>query len=91
MEAPDEAAHAGDVEEKIMAIERIDRRILGKLMDELPEYEDYSISILPDHPTPITIKTHVKDPVPYAMYSTKGSKDDVGAYDEFKLNMVHRD
>jgi 2,3-bisphosphoglycerate-independent phosphoglycerate mutase len=84
VEAPDEAAHAGDVEEKIMAIERIDRRILGKLMDELPEYEDYSISILPDHPTPITIKTHVKDPVPYAMYSTKGGKDDVGAYDEFK-------
>lgn len=85
VEAPDEAAHAGDVEEKIMAIERIDRRILGKLMDELPEYEDYSISILPDHPTPIPIKTHVKDPVPYAMFSTKGGKDDVDAYDEFKV------
>jgi 2,3-bisphosphoglycerate-independent phosphoglycerate mutase len=84
VEAPDEAAHAGDVEEKIMAIERIDKRILGKLMDELPEYNDYSISILPDHPTPISLKTHVKDPVPYAMCSTKGSKDDVDAYDEFK-------
>lgn len=83
VEAPDEAGHAGDVEEKIKAIERIDKRILGKLMDEMPEYDEYAISILPDHPTPIPIKTHVKDPVPFAMYSSKGSSDSVGKYDEF--------
>lgn len=82
VEAPDEAAHAGDLEEKIKAIERIDKRILGKLMDNLPDYNDYSISILPDHPTPISMKTHALDPVPYAMYSTKGSSDDVELYDE---------
>ncbi len=82
VEAPDEAAHAGDVVEKIKAIERIDRRILGKLLDNLPEFGEYSVSILPDHPTPISIKTHAKDPVPYAMYSTKGDKDSVGSYDE---------
>jgi 2,3-bisphosphoglycerate-independent phosphoglycerate mutase len=85
VEAPDEAAHAGDVEEKIKAIERIDERILGKLLDKLPEYDDdYSLSILPDHPTPITLKTHIKDPVPYAMYSTKGVSDDITSYDELR-------
>lgn len=84
VEAPDEAAHAGDLEEKIKAIERIDKRILEKLLDNLPEYDDYSVSILPDHPTPIILKTHVKDPVPYAMYSTRGTSDDVTSYDEFK-------
>ncbi len=84
VEAPDEAAHAGDVQEKIKAIERIDNRILGKLMDELPEYDDYSVSILPDHPTPIPLKTHIRDPVPYAMFSTGGISDDVDSYDEFK-------
>ena len=83
VEAPDEAGHAGDVEEKIKAIERIDKRILGKLMDEMPGYDEYAISILPDHPTPIPIKTHVKDPVPFAMYSSKGSSDSVEKYDEF--------
>lgn len=83
VEAPDEAAHAGEVEEKIKAIERIDKRILEKLLDNLPEYDDYSISILPDHPTPIALKTHTRDPVPYAMYSTRGTTDEVEAYDEF--------
>src|SRR5690606_33254133 len=58
VEAPDEAAHAGDVEEKIKAIERIDSRILEKLLDDLSDFDDYSLSILPDHPTPITLKTH---------------------------------
>lgn len=82
VEAPDEAAHAGDIEEKIKAIERIDKRILGKLLDDLPGYEDYSLSILPDHPTPISIKTHALDPVPYAMFSSKGSRDEVKFYDE---------
>ena len=82
VEAPDEAAHAGDLEEKIRAIERLDRRILGKLLDELPQFDKYSISILPDHPTPITLKTHIRDPVPYSMYSTSGERDSVDRYDE---------
>lgn len=82
VEAPDEAGHAGDLTEKIKAIERIDYRILEKLLDNLPEFNDYSISILPDHPTPIKIKTHTTDPVPFAMYSTNGKPDEVKFYDE---------
>jgi 2,3-bisphosphoglycerate-independent phosphoglycerate mutase len=86
VEAPDEAGHAGDVKEKILAIERIDYRILGKLLDELPGFDDYSVSILPDHPTPITLKTHTSDPVPYSMCSTADSSDDILKYDEYSAS-----
>lgn len=82
VEAPDEAGHAGDLEEKILAIERIDHRILGKLLDELPDFDEYSIAILPDHPTPLKLKTHTSDPVPYSMFSTDNISDDVIKYDE---------
>jgi 2,3-bisphosphoglycerate-independent phosphoglycerate mutase len=83
VEAPDEAGHAGDILEKIKAVENIDVKIVGKLLDELPKFDDYAISILPDHATPIPIKTHTTDLIPYAMCSTNGTKDDVNQYDEF--------
>lgn len=82
VEAPDEAGHAGDIEEKIKAIESIDVKIVGKLLDELPKFDDYAISILPDHATPIKIKTHTIDPIPYAMCSTRGIKDEASQYNE---------
>jgi len=87
IEAPDEAGHAGDIEEKIRAIENIDHKILGKLLDELPRFDDYAISVLPDHATPIYIKTHTKEPVPYAMYSTNGIKDDAIQFNEFSAKI----
>ncbi|MGB9936929.1 MAG: cofactor-independent phosphoglycerate mutase [Methanobacterium sp.] len=87
VEAPDEAGHAGDIEEKIKAIESIDHKIVGKFLDELPKYDDYAISILPDHATPITVKTHTREPIPYAMCSTGGLKDDVSQYNEFSAKM----
>lgn len=83
VEAPDEAGHAGDIEEKIRAIESIDSKIVGKLLDELPQFNDYALSILPDHATPINVKTHTNDPVPYAMMSTNNIGDEVRFYDEF--------
>jgi 2,3-bisphosphoglycerate-independent phosphoglycerate mutase len=82
VEAPDEAGHAGDIEEKIKAIENIDYKIIGKLLDELPKFDNYTISILPDHATPIYVKTHTMEPVPYAMCSTNGIKDDASQYNE---------
>ncbi|ADZ09416.1 proposed homoserine kinase [Methanobacterium lacus] len=82
VEAPDEAGHAGDLEEKIKAIERIDDRIIGKLLDELPSFKEYSIAVLPDHPTPISIRTHTRDPVPFSMFSSNGESDTVNQYDE---------
>lgn len=82
VEAPDEAGHAGDTEEKIRAIEGIDSWILAYLLDQLPSYDDYALALMPDHPTPIEVKTHTKDPVPYTMFSTRGVRDQVEVYNE---------
>jgi len=81
VEAPDEAGHAGDVERKIEAIENIDSRLLGKILDGLKD--EYAISILADHLTPIKVRIHVPDPVPFAIYSTRDRKDAVKSFDEF--------
>ncbi|MDD1727666.1 MAG: cofactor-independent phosphoglycerate mutase [Methanospirillum sp.] len=62
VEAPDEAGHMGDLKEKILAIERIDT-MLGTIMQQY----DGRIAVLPDHPTPIRVKTHTMDPVPFAI------------------------
>ncbi|MBE6493779.1 MAG: cofactor-independent phosphoglycerate mutase [Methanosphaera stadtmanae] len=70
VEAPDEAGHEGNIPEKIRAIENIDSIILGKLLEELPKMDDFTIAVLPDHPTPINIQTHTMTPVPFAVYST---------------------
>ncbi len=72
IEAPDESGHAGDVECKIEAIEHIDRDILGFLMDSLSvRGEDFAVMLLPDHPTPIEIRTHSSDPVPFVLYDSR--------------------
>jgi len=80
VEAPDEAGHAGDIERKIEAIENIDSRLLAKILDGLKD--EYAISILADHPTPIKVRVHVTDPVPFAIYSTKNQKDAAKTFDE---------
>ena len=60
IEAPDEAGHAKNLEEKVRGIENIDKCILGPLMDALEEYGDFKIAVLPDHPTPIDVGTHTR-------------------------------
>ncbi|MBI2191809.1 MAG: cofactor-independent phosphoglycerate mutase [Planctomycetes bacterium] len=67
VEAPDEAGHAGDVREKIRAIENVDRHVIGPVREALRAYPEHRLLILPDHPTPIAIRTHVKEPVPFAL------------------------
>jgi len=68
LEAPDECGHQGLVQEKIRSIELIDREVLGTLLNGLESIGDYCIMILPDHPTPIAIRTHCSDPVPFMIY-----------------------
>lgn len=80
VEAPDEAGHAGDIERKIEAIENLDGRLVKKILDAMKD--EYIISITADHPTPIEVRGHVPDPVPFVIYSTKGQKDDVEQFDE---------
>lgn len=82
-EAPDEAGHRGEVENKVLSIERIDE-VLGLILDRLPTIcESYKILIMPDHPTPLSIKTHTSDPVPYMIFDSKNPKSlGVGRFDE---------
>ncbi len=68
IEAPDECGHRGETENKIKAIELIDREILRPLIDELKKMGDFAVMVLPDHPTPLSIRTHCGDPVPYMIY-----------------------
>ena len=83
IEAPDEAGHAKNLEEKVKGIESIDKYILAPLVEALEkEYKDFKIAVLPDHPTPIDVGTHTSDMVPIAIYSSKDEADDVLVYDE---------
>jgi 2,3-bisphosphoglycerate-independent phosphoglycerate mutase len=76
IEAPDEAGHMGNIEEKVRAIERVDD-VVGQLLDEF----DGVVAVLPDHPTPISIKTHSRDPVPFVIHG-KGSDGKTREYSE---------
>ncbi|HDZ86087.1 MAG TPA: 2,3-bisphosphoglycerate-independent phosphoglycerate mutase, partial [Actinobacteria bacterium] len=67
VEAPDEAGHVGNVEEKVKALENFDKRLLRIMLSEL-DLDNTRIMLLPDHATPITLKTHTRDKVPYMIY-----------------------
>ncbi len=83
VEAPDEMGHQGLVKEKVQAIENIDKYIVEPLVEQMDASgEDYRMLILPDHPTPIRIRTHSNGPIPYLLYdSTKQLGSNV-AYNE---------
>ena len=71
VEAPDEMGHQGNLAHKIQSIEEIDKNVLAVLKKALDEAgEDYRILVLPDHPTPICIRTHTSEPVPYVLYDS---------------------
>jgi len=71
VEAPDECGHHGDIKHKIESIEAIDEQILGTIIPEMQKRgDDFSILVMPDHPTPISCMTHVSDPVPFILYSS---------------------
>ncbi len=75
-EAPDECGHHGDAEGKVKSIEYLDSRVLKYIIDELKKSgEDYSILVMPDHPTPISIKTHSRDAVPFLIYRSNDEKN----------------
>lgn len=73
LEAPDEMGHQGSAEKKVRSIEYLDTRIIGPLVDKLEKAgEDFRMLVLPDHPTPVRLRTHTPDSVPYMLYdSTK--------------------
>lgn len=79
MEAPDECGHQGNPQNKKLSVELIDEKVVGFLKRKLLEAGmDYRMLIMPDHPTPIKLKTHVSDPVPYVIYDSTNIKEDSG-------------
>jgi 2,3-bisphosphoglycerate-independent phosphoglycerate mutase len=71
VEAPDEAGHMGDLRLKIEAIEAFDEKIVGAILKGMKDFKRYKILVLPDHPTPLSARTHTADPVPYLIYSNE--------------------
>lgn len=71
VEAPDECGHRGEIESKVKAIEMIDEHILGPVVEFLKGYDDFAVLVCPDHPTPLSIRTHTSTPVPYLIYDSK--------------------
>jgi 2,3-bisphosphoglycerate-independent phosphoglycerate mutase len=74
VEAPDEAGHTGDVKNKIKAIEDFDEFIVGNIVHGMKQFDEYRILVLPDHPTPIEIRTHSAEPVPFALYDNRNER-----------------
>lgn len=80
VEAPDEMGHQGSVERKIQAIESLDAKVIRTVKEEFEKAGvDYRLLIMPDHPTPIALRTHTSNPVPYLMYDS--TKEEVHSWD----------
>lgn len=72
LEAPDEMGHQGSLDDKVMAIEYLDSRIVGPVYEGLKgSGEDFRILLMPDHPTPVRLRTHIPDPVPYLLFDSR--------------------
>lgn len=83
VEAPDEMGHQGSVERKVQAIEYLDERIIRYVKEAMDQSgEDYRMLILPDHPTPIEVRTHTSEPVPYLLYDSTELQDNDWQYSE---------
>jgi len=74
VEAPDEAGHTGDLKSKLKAIEDFDEFIVGRVMRGMKQFDAYRILALPDHPTPIEIRTHSNEPVPFVLYDSRNER-----------------
>jgi 2,3-bisphosphoglycerate-independent phosphoglycerate mutase len=84
IESTDETGHVGKAELKIQAIEDFDGRVVGPVLEGIKRFGDYKILVMSDHPTPIDLRTHVNEPVPFAIYSSEDEsvKNDKFVYTE---------
>ncbi|MCK4532326.1 phosphoglycerate mutase, partial [bacterium] len=71
VEAPDEAGHMGDMKMKIKAIEDFDALVVGRVLEGLKAFKEYKVLVLPDHFTPVSLKAHSREPVPFAIYDSR--------------------
>ena len=87
VEAPDECGHRAELDNKVLSIELIDQKILKPVYDYLKNSgEDFKIMVLPDHPTPIRLRTHTITPVPFFLYSSEEEVSGVQTFDEMTAN-----
>lgn len=83
VEAPDEMGHQGSVEKKVQAIEFLDERVIKYVKEQMDAAgADYRMLVLPDHPTPICVRTHTSDPVPYLLYDSTAPCQETWHYNE---------
>lgn len=83
LEGPDEMGHQGSVEKKVKAIENLDEKIIRPIVEGLEAAgEEFRMVILPDHPTPICIRTHSSEPVPYLLYDSRNIQKNDWHYNE---------
>ncbi|MCF0175537.1 MAG: cofactor-independent phosphoglycerate mutase [Bacteroidales bacterium] len=84
VEAPDEAGHDGDIDVKLKTVEDLDARLIGPVYEALKEMDEpVAMAVLPDHPTPIRLRTHTSEPVPFLIWAPGIEPDSVKVYDEF--------
>lgn len=83
VEAPDEMGHQGSVERKVQAIQYLDTRVIGPVVKQLQDKGmDFRMLVLPDHPTPVRVRTHTADNVPYMLYDSTDEKSEKWNYNE---------
>ena len=83
VEAPDECGHRAELENKVLSVELIDQKILKPVYDYLVSTgEDFRVMVLPDHPTPIRLRTHTITPVPFFIYDSKTEREGVAHFSE---------
>ena len=83
VEAPDEMGHQGSCEKKVQAVEFLDQRVIKRLTDSLDAKQlDYRLLVMPDHPTPVRVRTHTSDNVPYLLYDSTDEKAENWDYNE---------
>ena len=90
VEAPDECGHRAETANKVLSIEKIDAEILSPVLNYLKNTgEPFRVMVLPDHPTPIRLRTHTIDPVPFFIYSSDRKCDGVTHFDEASAAAKH--
>ncbi len=89
VEAPDEAGHSGNYQDKVKAIEDFDALVVGTVLRGAKAFEEFRILLMPDHATPIEMKTHTGEPVPFVIYDSRTRRDNKGA--AFNEGIAHRE